>query len=146
VLDATFATPDLTTFCRLDGLGLTVVGQRLEPDRTVLACTVVPSETDRWCRRCGTEGSPRGDVTRTLAHEPFGWRPTTLLVTVLRFWCPGCGHVWRQDTGRTAEPRAKLSRGALRWELVAVVCQHLTVARVAEALAVNLRPLVRKAH
>jgi hypothetical protein len=146
VLDATFATPDLTTFCRLDGLGLTVVGQRLEPDRTVLACTVVPSETDRWCRRCGTEGSPRGDVTRTLAHEPFGWRPTTLLVTVLRFWCPGCGHVWRQDTGRTAEPRAKLSRGALRWALVAVVCQHLTVARVAEALAVNLRPLVRKAH
>jgi hypothetical protein len=51
VLDATFATPDLTTFCRLDGLGLTVVVQRLEPDRTVLACTVVPSETDRWCRR-----------------------------------------------------------------------------------------------
>jgi hypothetical protein len=28
---------DLTTFCRLDGLGLEVTGQRLQPDREVLA-------------------------------------------------------------------------------------------------------------
>ena len=41
MLDATFACPDLTTFCRLDGLGLVVTGQRLEPDRAVLACQVV---------------------------------------------------------------------------------------------------------
>ena len=39
--DATFACPDLTTFCRLDELGLEVTGQRLEPDRAVLACRVV---------------------------------------------------------------------------------------------------------
>lgn len=38
--DATFACPDLTTFCRPDELGLDV-GQRLEPDRAVLACRVV---------------------------------------------------------------------------------------------------------
>jgi len=37
VPDATFASPDLTTFCRLDELGLHVVGQRLEPDRAVHA-------------------------------------------------------------------------------------------------------------
>jgi hypothetical protein len=36
-----------------------------------------------------------------------------------------------------AEPRAKLSRQALRWALEAIVVQHLTVARVAEALAVS---------
>ncbi|WP_194411974.1 hypothetical protein [Microbacterium cremeum] len=30
---ATFAAPDLTTFCRLDELGLEAVGQHLEPDR-----------------------------------------------------------------------------------------------------------------
>ncbi len=35
-----------------------------------------------------------------------------------------------------AEPRARLSRRAVRWALEAVVCQHLTVARVAEGLAV----------
>lgn len=35
--DATFTGPDLTTFARLDGLGLEVVGQRLEPDRVVVA-------------------------------------------------------------------------------------------------------------
>ncbi|GAA3872833.1 hypothetical protein GCM10022275_22380 [Tessaracoccus defluvii] len=38
VPDATFTRPDLTTFTRLDGLGLEVTGQLLEPDRAVLAC------------------------------------------------------------------------------------------------------------
>ncbi|GAA2348236.1 hypothetical protein SVIO_024090 [Streptomyces violaceusniger] len=38
--DATFARPDLAKFRRLDELGLTVTGQRLEPDRAVLACRV----------------------------------------------------------------------------------------------------------
>jgi transposase len=138
VSDATFARPDLTTFCRLDELGLVVVGQHLQPDRAVLACRVAdPDEADRWCRRCGGEGVARDSVTRRLAHEPFGWRPTTLLVAVRRYRCSGCGHVWRQDTGRAAEPRAKLSRAGLRWALEAIVCQHLTVARVAEALGVS---------
>ena len=73
-------------------------------------------------------------MVRRLAHEPFGWRPTTLLVTVRRYRCTGCGHVWRQDTSKAAEPRAKLSRRALRWALEALVIGHLTVARVAEAL------------
>jgi transposase len=135
VLDATFARPDLTTFCRLDALGLVVTGQRLEPDRAVLACRVV--EPDQWCRRCGTEGVPRDTVTRRLAHEPWGWRPTTLLLRVRRYRCTGCGHVWRQDTTRAAPPRAKLSRRALRWALEALVVGHLSVARVAAALGVS---------
>ena len=80
MLDVTFACPDLTTFCRLEELGLEVVGQRLETDRAVLSCRV--SEPDRWCRRCGCEGVMRDSVTRELAHEPFGWRPTMLVVTV----------------------------------------------------------------
>ncbi len=71
-----------------------------------------------------------------LAHEPFGWRPTILLVTVRRYRCGECGHVWRQDMSRAAEPRAKLSRRALRWALEALVVAHLTVARIAEGLAV----------
>ena len=45
--------------------------------------------------------------------------------------------MWRQDTSRAAEPRARLSRRALRWALQAIVCQHLSIARVAEALAVS---------
>jgi len=135
VPDATFARPDLTTFTRLDGLGLQVTGQLVEPDRAVLACRVV--EPDDWCRRCGCQGVPRDTVVRSLAHEPFGWRPTTLLVTVRRYRCIGCGHVWRQDTTKAAEPRAKISRTGLRWALVGIVCQHLTVARVAEGLAVS---------
>ena len=76
--DATFGCPDLTTFCRLDELGLVVVGQRLEPDRAVLACRVLEADdgTEGWCERCGRAGRPRDTVTRELAHEPLGWRPT----------------------------------------------------------------------
>jgi transposase len=71
-----------------------------------------------------------------LAHEPLGWRPTTLLVTIRRYRCGDCGHVWRQDTSRAAEPRARLSRRGLRWALEGIVVAHLTVARVAEGLGV----------
>ena len=100
----------------------------------MLACRVV--EPDQWCRRCGCEGPPRDTVTRRLAHEPLGWRPTMLEVVVRRYRCTGCGHVWRQDTTKAAEPRAKLSRRGLRWALEGIVVQHLTVARVAEGLGV----------
>ncbi|HZA87659.1 MAG TPA: ISL3 family transposase, partial [Acidimicrobiales bacterium] len=62
--DATFARPDLTTFARLDDLGLEVLGQRLEPDRAILRCRVV--EPDRWCRRCGCQGAARDTVVRRL--------------------------------------------------------------------------------
>lgn len=113
--NVTFACPDLTAFCRLDELGLVVVGQRLELDRAVLACRVF--EPDQWCRRCGCEGAPRDTVVRRLAHEPVGWRPTTLVVTIRRYRCTGCGHVWRQDTAAAAEPRVKLSRHAVLWAL-----------------------------
>ncbi len=133
--DSTFSTPDLTTFARLDALGLQVTGQFLEPDRAVLACRIV--DRDDGCGRCGGQGRPRDSTTRRLAHEPFGWRPTILLVTVRRYRCDSCGHVWRQDTSKAAEPRARLSRGGLRWALTALVCQHLTVARIAEGLGVS---------
>ena len=113
--DATFGCPDLATFCRLDELGLVMVGQRLEPDRAVLACRVLEADdgTEGWCRRCGCAGRLRDTVTRELAHEPLGWRPTTLLVTIRRYRCTGCGHVWRQDTSRAAEPRARRLKLAL---------------------------------
>ena len=96
--DATFACPDLTSFTGVADLGLQVVGQRLEPDRAVLACRV--TEPDDWCRRCGCRGRPRDTVVRRLAHEPFGWRPTVLEVRVRRYACTGCAAVWRQDTSR----------------------------------------------
>ena len=134
--DATFACPDLTTFCRLDELGLEVTGQRLEPDRAVLACRVV--EPDRVVPPLRLRGHGRGTrVVRRLAHEPFGWRPTTLLVTVRRYRCTGCGQVWRQDTtagGRAAGEAVPARRCGGRWRRW--WCQHLTVARVAEGLAV----------
>jgi hypothetical protein len=44
--------------------------------------------------------------------------------------------VWRQDTTKAAEPWAVLSRAGLRWALEGIVCQHLTVARLAKGLGV----------
>lgn len=129
-----FACPDLTTSCRLDELGLEVTGQRLESDRAVLACRVVAA--DRWCRRCGCEGTPRDTVIRRLAHKPLGWRPTGLEISVRRYRCAECGHVWRQDTRGATEPRAKVSRRGLWWALEGIVCQHLTIAWVVEGLGV----------
>ena len=132
--DATFDRPDLTTFAGLDRLGLEVTGQRLEPGRAVLACRVLAP--DDWCRECGCQGTPRDSVVRRLAHEPFGWRPTVLHVTVQRYQCTGCTRIWRQDTTAAAQPRAKLSRAAVSWALAGLVCQHLSVARLAECLDV----------
>jgi transposase len=132
--NATFARPDLSAFARLDELGLEAVGQRLEAGRAVLACRVV--EPDRWCWRCGCQGVPRENVTRLLAHELLGWRPTTLLLTVRRYQCTGCGHVWRQDTTAAAQPRSKISRRGLRWALEGLVLEHLSIAWIAEGLGV----------
>jgi len=51
----------------------------------------LPRRGARWVvRRYGCQGLPRDTVTRALAHEPLGWRPTTLLVTVRRYRCSGC--------------------------------------------------------
>jgi transposase len=135
LFNATFGVPCLTTFCRLDELGLEAVGQHIEPDRAVLECRVV--EPDPWCRKCGAEGVPRDTVTRRLAHEPFGHRPTTLLVRVRRYRCEHCGRTWRQDTSKAAPGRAKISRTGLRWALAGIVVDHLTVTRVAAGLGVS---------
>ena len=135
MLHATFAAPCLTTFCRLDELGLEAVGQILEPDRAVIECRVV--EPDPWCRKCGAEGVVRDTVTRRLAHEPFGHRPTTLLIRVRRYRCENCVKVWREDTSKAAPPRAKISRGGLGWALEGIVVDHLTVSRVAAGLGVS---------
>ena len=135
MFNATFAAPCLTTFCRLDELGLEAVGQHLDTERAVIECRVV--EDDPWCRRCGAEGVPRDTVVRRLAHEPFGHRPTTLLVRVRRYRCAHCGRTWRQDPLKAAAPRAKISRGGLGWALSAIVVDHLTVTRAAAGLGVS---------
>ena len=132
---ATFDRPDLGAFTRLDDLGLEVTGQRTEPDPAVLVCRIAGE--DRWCRHCACQGASCGTAVRRLAHEPCGWRPTIVHVSVRRYRCPECAHVWRQDMSQAADPRAKLSRSAVRWALTGLVVHHLTVARVAQALGVS---------
>ena len=133
--NTTFDRPDLSAFTHLDDLGLEVTGQRMWPDHAVLACRIVGE--DRWCRRCGCQGVARDTVIRRLAHEPCGWCPTIVHVSVRRYRCQECAHVWRQDMSQAADPRAKLSRAAVRWALTGLVVHHLTVARIAQALGVS---------
>ena len=132
-MHAAFDSPDVTTFCKLDNLGLKVVGQHVEPGKAVLMCTVVAPD-DR-CRRCRSVDTPRDTVVRRLSHAPLGWRPTILRVRVRRYRGRACCHVWRQDT-TAAAPRARLSRGGLRWALASIVRGHVTVACIAEGLGV----------
>jgi len=101
----------------------------------VLLCT--PTTDDEWCRRCGGHGTPRDTVTRKLAHEPFGHRPTTLHIRLRRYRCELCGRVWRHDTDQAAPARAKISRTGLAWALKALVVDHATVSVIAAKLAVS---------
>ena len=132
MFNATFSSPALDAFCGLDGLGLTVTGQRIEPGTAVLECRVL--EDDQWCHRCGQAGVPRGTVTRTIVHTPLGWRPTLLPVGVRRYRCVDCCTIWRQDTSKTAAAREKLSRAAIYWAFKSVVIDRMSTSRVAENL------------
>lgn len=76
-------------------------------------------------------------MTRKLAHEPFGHRPTTLLIRLRRYKCELCGRVWRHDTDQAAPARAKISRTGLAWALKALVVDHATISVIAAKLAVS---------
>ena len=108
-----FDRPDLSAFARLDGQGLEVTDQRIEADRAVLARRITGE--DRWCRRCGCQGICRGTVVRCLAHEPCGWRPTILHVSVRRYRRPDvCSRVAPRHEPSSPATRQALARsGAL---------------------------------
>src|SRR5699024_9162237 len=78
-------------------------------------------------------------IARSLAHEPFGHRPTTLLLRIRRYRCDHCGNRWREDTSTAAPGRAKLTLGGVRWALHALVVDHLSIARIAAGLGVAWR-------
>ena len=130
-----YTPANLTTFANLDRLGLTAVGQRLSASKAELLCEV--TSPDPWCRTCGSQGTPRDTVTRRLAHAPFGWRPTVLVIKLRRYRCGHCQRVWREDLSKAAAPRQKISRTGLRWALTGLVCQHLSISRIAEGLGVT---------
>jgi len=136
VPDATFMRPGLTAFCGLDETRARGHRATRRARRAVLAWRI--TEEGRWCRRYGEQGSPRDTVAPQLVHELFGSLSTTLLVAIRRYRCAGvCARVAsrHQRCGRAAG-RGSPHRG-LRWTLEAIVCQHLSVAKVAEALAVS---------
>lgn len=130
-----YAPANLTTFTHLDRLGLTAIGQRITPTKAEILCHV--TSPDPWCLTCGAPGIPRDTVTRRLAHEPFGWRPTVLAVKHRRYRCNYCQRVWREDLSQAVAPRQKISRTGLRWALAGLVTQHLSVSRIVEGLGVT---------
>lgn len=135
--ETTFSRPDLTTFLGLEALGLTAVGQFLTAQRAVIECRMPIGLEDPLCKVCGAQGAARGTVARRLAHVPVAWRPTELVVRVRRFACRHCRRVWRQDTNRLAEPRARLTRSAVKWGLRALGLECMSISRVAAALGIS---------
>jgi len=127
----------LTTFLGLEALGLTAVGQLLTAERAVIECRMPIGLEDPLCKVCGAQGAARGTVARRLAHVPVAWRPTELVVRVRRFACRHCRRVWRQDTNRLAEPRARLTRSAVKWGLRALGLECMSISRVAAALGIS---------
>ena len=135
LLNATFAPPCLNTFAGLDELGLNATGIALLAGVCVLAAE--PVVEDRFCRECGSWAYVRDTVVRELAHVPFGHRPTVLQVRHRRYQCPGCGHVFRHDLTHAAASRSRLTQAAVAWALEAVVCDHLSISRVAAHLRLD---------
>ena len=69
--------------------------------------------------------------TNRWAGDPPRWRSRSVATAALS--AVTCG----ARTPARLLSRAKLSRRGLRWALEGIVCQHLTIARVAEGLAVS---------
>lgn len=124
--------PDLTTFARIDVLGLKVVAQQVWSDKTVLSC--IPSLSDRTCPGCGGQGSWHDTFTRWFTHLPVGRAVTKLKVSAPRYRCRGCARVWRHRPQTVAQPRSKLTRSAVWWALQEVVLDHSSVSAVAAVL------------
>jgi len=64
---STRCTPDLTTFTRLDELGLEVVAQRVEPGQASLVCRVVAMDRFTKFKTAASEKLP----TATTVMDPF---------------------------------------------------------------------------
>ena len=128
-------SPDLTTFARVDALGLRVEAQQIWPDKAILFCSLVT--VDDRCPRCGAGGRVHDQVLRRFTHLPVGRRPTWLSVRVPRFRCDGCGRVWRHSLKTVARPRSKLTRAADWWALCQVVLDHTPISGVAAVLDVS---------
>ena len=129
----TFSSPDISSFCQLNKLGLVATGQHLCERLAVIECRF--TKAPEPCPKCGASGVSRGTVSRHLAHAPYGQRPTKLLLRIRRWNC-ACGWFWHEDSSSAAPPRSKLSYGAIRWALAAIVLDHLSVSRVASHLDV----------
>lgn len=135
MFNATFFSPDLTTFTGLDALGLKVTGQNITPTCKDLYCQV--ASPDRYCHRSGAAATVHDVTVRHLAHAPMGSIPVKLHVAVRRYSCATCHHVFRDDTRRAASPRQKLSRGGLAWGLHAVIVDKMSISRIAATLGVS---------
>src|SRR5690606_12339869 len=128
----TFSSPDLSSFCQPNNLGLTATGQHLCAERAVIECRF--TKAPEPCPKCGLLVF-HAVLTIGILLTPYGQRPTRLLLRIRR-WRRACGCFWHEDTSSAAPPRSKLSHGAIRWALAAIVLDDLSVSRIANHLDV----------
>ena len=77
-----------------------------------------------------------GVVYPALSARTAGHQPTTLVVYVGRYHCRACSRSWCDDISQAAPPRATLSFGALRWGLVCLIADNMSMNQIAAHLAV----------
>lgn len=78
--------PDLTTFARLDVLGLRVTGQQVWPDKAILFCSL--TSPDAGCPDCGRPGVVHDHVVRRFTPPTCG--PESDLAACRRARLPLC--------------------------------------------------------
>ncbi len=130
--NATFSSPDLDAFSGLDGLGLTVTDQYIEPGQAALECrvlegrSVVPTLRPGGCSSRDGDQEDRARPPRMETDDAAGQSTPLPLQRLLHRVAPRHHDRCRVGT--------KLSREAVLWALKSVVTDRMSVARVAGKL------------
>jgi len=99
---------------------------------------VVESVLDQgWCRECGSKARVKDRSRVTHVDLPCFGRPTRLVWSKPRWWCPAAGcpaRSWTITDPRIAWPRAALTDRAARWVTVQVGRHGRSVSEVAGEL------------
>ena len=132
-----FSAPSLESAFRLDVDQVRITGQTVTiwKGRQTLVFEARLVEAGCWCWKCGCVGRSRGSRSRLLTHFPNGTRPVKLLVRLRCYTCVECGTYWsEQAPASLAPPGSKLTIAAIRWALVAVVLDGVSINAAARNL------------
>lgn len=136
-----FSVPCLETTLDIAKYSLIVTGQCVESvkNRRVLVFQCRFEKEDfNACTSCGVVVKSRGTLARTVVHMPVGVRPVRLLLRLRQYVCATCETYWSERPGSLlAFERSLLSVDAIRWALIQVVFNKISISAAASSLLVS---------